>query len=338
MTEKNLVSRLRRGEKASFDELFNRYFEQCFTYAVSLLKDPDAAEDVVQNVFLKLWTGRERLDSSKPVKSYLLTAVRNESISWLRAKFVADRERRLVQEPEDETQNILNTISALELDATISAAISKLPEKRRQVFEKRRFEGKMVEQIADEMNLAVAKKKDSTGVCFIGERNFKAFLSNYLPAKRGDIVDIVSSRVIGKHDGVLYYTVGQHRGLDIGGIQGYKNEPFFVVGKDVKKNILYVAQEENDYMYSYKCKLTRVNLIMEEIPSSNFKCKAKFRYRGEDKDVELEYISEDEAYLHYNRYKYIAKGQIAVLYLGERCLGGGVIDEIYREDGSRIEY
>ncbi len=195
-----------------------------------------------------------------------------------------------------------------------------------------------VRKIADEMNLAVAKKKDSTGVCFIGERNFKAFLSNYLPAKRGDIVDIVSSRVIGKHDGVLYYTVGQHRGLDIGGIQGYKNEPFFVVGKDVKKNILYVAQEENDYMYSYKCKLTRVNLIMEEIPSSNFKCKAKFRYRGEDKDVELEYISEDEAYLHYNRYKYIAKGQIAVLYLGERCLGGGVIDEIYREDGSRIEY
>lgn len=139
MTEKNLVGRLRRGDKASFDELFNRYFEQCFTYAVSLLKDPDAAEDVVQNVFLKLWTGRERLDSSKPVKSYLLTAVRNESISWLRAKFVADRERCFVQEPED---------------ATISAAISKLPEKRRQVFEKRRFEGKTVEQIADEMNLS----------------------------------------------------------------------------------------------------------------------------------------------------------------------------------------
>ena len=157
MTEKNLVGRLRRGDKASFDELFNRYFEQCFTYAVSLLKDPDAAEDVVQNVFLKLWTGRERLDSSKPVKSYLLTAVRNESISWLRAKFVADRERRLVQEPEDETQNILNTISALELDATISAAISKLPEKRRQVFEKRRFDGKTVEQIADEMNLSPKK-------------------------------------------------------------------------------------------------------------------------------------------------------------------------------------
>lgn len=154
MTEKNLVSKLRRGDKASFDELFNRCFEQCFTYAVSLLKDPDAAEDVVQNVFLKLWSGRERLDSSRQFRSYLLTAVRNESISWLRAKFVADRERRPVQEPEDETQNILNSISALELDATISAAVSRLPEKRRQVFEKRRLEGKTVDQIAEEMNLS----------------------------------------------------------------------------------------------------------------------------------------------------------------------------------------
>lgn len=131
MTEKNLVSKLRRGDKASFDELFNRYFEQCFTYAVSLLKDPDAAEDVVQNVFLKLWSGRERLDSSRQFRSYLLTSVRNESISWLRAKFVADRERRPVQEPVDETQNILNSISALELDASISAAVSRLSEKRR---------------------------------------------------------------------------------------------------------------------------------------------------------------------------------------------------------------
>lgn len=154
MTEKILVSKLRRGDKASFDELFNRYFEQCFTYAVSLLKDPDAAEDVVQNVFLKLWSGRERLDSSRQFRSYLLTAVRNESISWLRAKFVADRERRPVQEPVDETQNILNSISALELDATISAAVSRLPEKRRQVFEKRRLEGKTVDQIAEEMNLS----------------------------------------------------------------------------------------------------------------------------------------------------------------------------------------
>ena len=195
-----------------------------------------------------------------------------------------------------------------------------------------------VRKIAEREHLAVAKKKDSTGVCFIGERNFKQFLNNYVPAQKGDIVDIVSGKVVGRHTGVLYYTVGQHRGLDVGGQVGFKAEPFFVVGKDVKKNILYVAQEENDYMYSYCCKLTNVNLIMKELPTEEIDCCAKFRYRGKDMPVRFKYISKDECYLYYNKYKYIAKGQIAVLYDGERCLGGGIIDEIYREDGSRIEY
>lgn len=155
MTEKNLVGRLKRGDKSSFDELFNRYFEQCFTYAVSLLKNPDAAEDVVQNVFMKLWTGRGRLDPHRQFRSYLLTAVRNEAVSCIRAGFAADRNlNRPAGEPEDESQNILDSISASELDATISAAVGRLPEQRRLVFEKRRFEGKTVGQIAEEMKLS----------------------------------------------------------------------------------------------------------------------------------------------------------------------------------------
>ncbi len=196
-----------------------------------------------------------------------------------------------------------------------------------------------VREIADKLNLKIAKKKDSTGVCFIGERRFKQFLENYLPSKPGDIVDIVSNKVIGRHDGVLYYTVGQHRGLNIGGLVGYKSEPFFVVGKDVSKNILYVAQEDNPYMYSYKCRLTRVNLISNNIPHSRFSCLAKFRYRGQDMKVEVEYISKDEAYVYYNKYKYIAKGQVCVFYdENERCLGGGTIIDIYNQDGSVIKY
>lgn len=154
MTEKNLVSRLRRGDKASFDELFNRYFEQCFSYAVSLLKDPDVAEDAVQNVFLKLWLGRERLDASRPFRNYLLTAVRNESVSQLRARFAAGREQMPDSDLVDETQNVLNAISASEIDASISNAVSRLPERRRAVFEKRRIEGKSIEQIAEEMGLS----------------------------------------------------------------------------------------------------------------------------------------------------------------------------------------
>lgn len=196
-----------------------------------------------------------------------------------------------------------------------------------------------VREIADKLDLKIAKKKDSTGVCFIGERRFKQFLENYLPSKPGDIVDIVSNKVIGRHDGVLYYTVGQHRGLNIGGLVGYKSEPFFVVGKDVSKNILYVAQEDNPYMYSYKCRLTRVNLISKDIPCSRFSCLGKFRYRGQDMPVEVEYISKDEAYVYYNKYKYIAKGQVCVFYdENQRCLGGGTIIDIYNQDGSVIKY
>ena len=108
------------------------------------------------------------------------------------------------------------------------------------------FTKPQVRELAEKLDLSVAKKKDSTGVCFIGERNFKQFLSNYLPAKPGDIVDRQTKEVLKKHDGVLYYTVGQHRGLNIGGIKGHSMDPYFVVGKDVKKNILYVAQEKGN--------------------------------------------------------------------------------------------
>ena len=193
-----------------------------------------------------------------------------------------------------------------------------------------------VRKIAENLGLTIAHKKDSTGVCFIGERRFKEFLANYLPAHPGKIVDIVHKEVVGEHTGVLYYTVGQHRGLDIGGIKGYKNEPFFVVGKNVEQNILYVAQEENPYMYSYKCRLTNVNLLMEKAPEGLMACNAKFRYRGKDMPVKFEYISKDCAYLYYPGYKYIAKGQIAVLYLGNRCLGGGIIKDIYDSEDKRI--
>lgn len=195
-----------------------------------------------------------------------------------------------------------------------------------------------VRKIASDLHLTIAKKKDSTGVCFIGERNFKPFLENYLPAKKGKIVDIANGKVLGQHDGVLFYTVGQHRGLGIGGVQGEKQEAFFVVGKDVKKNILYVAQEEDPYALSYRCKLKKVNLIMKEKPVSPLMINAKFRYRGKDMPVKFTYVNEDEAYLDYPGYPYVAKGQIAVLYDGERCLGGGVIIETYDRNYERIPY
>ena len=203
------------------------------------------------------------------------------------------------------------------------------------------FTKPQVRKMAEDNHLsAVMHKKDSTGVCFIGERNFKQFLNNYLPSKPGDIVDITNSQVLKKHDGVLYYTVGQHRGLNIGGIKGRSMDPYFVVGKDVSKNILYVAQEEgNSYRKSYRCLLSHFNWIGDDIPLETFDCNCKFRYRGKDMPVKLSVQPDlESAYLDYDGYDYVAKGQIAVLYLGERCLGSGIIEETFDEKHVKIPY
>lgn len=197
-----------------------------------------------------------------------------------------------------------------------------------------------VRQMAEKLDLSVAKKKDSTGVCFIGERNFKQFLNNYLPATPGDIVDITNGQVLKKHDGVLYYTVGQHRGLDIGGIKGRSMDPYFVVGKDIKKNILYVAQEEgNSFRKSYRCLLDTFNWIGHDMPVGEYDCFCKFRYRGKDMPVKL-IVRPDKtsAWLDYDGYDYVAKGQIACLYQGERLLGSGVIIGTYDKEMRLLNY
>ena len=122
-----------------------------------------------------------------------------------------------------------------------------------------------VRKIAEEANLPVAKKKDSTGICFIGERRFHQFLHNYLPAKPGKMVRL-NGEVIGNHDGLMYYTIGQRKGLGIGGIQGYSTDPWFVVGKDLEHNLLYVEQGiDNEYLYSDFCIVKDLNWI-NEIP------------------------------------------------------------------------
>lgn len=195
-----------------------------------------------------------------------------------------------------------------------------------------------VRKIANELNLSVAKKRDSTGVCFIGERNFKQFLENYLPSKQGKIIDIVNNKELGVHEGVLYYTIGQRKGLNIGGgVKGYTMDPFFVVGKDIKKNILYVAQEkDNEYRFSSKALITNVNYLLPNIPTTKFECNCKFRYRGKDMKVTVEPCDENSCYLHYDNYEYITKGQIACLYDGDMCLGGGTITKIFDKNGKEI--
>lgn len=185
-----------------------------------------------------------------------------------------------------------------------------------------------VRRIAEEAGLYTAKKKDSTGVCFIGERNFKEFLSNYLPAKSGDMVDIVTGEVKGRHDGLMYYTLGQRQGLGIGG--SGTGEPWFVADKDLERNILYVVQgDKHPSLYSTSLIASGVNWIAgdDKLPEGPYKCTAKFRYRQPDQGVTLMKQPDGTVRVEFDQpQKAITPGQAVVFYQGEECLGGGTIE------------
>ncbi|MBE2926023.1 tRNA 2-thiouridine(34) synthase MnmA [Anoxybacillus flavithermus] len=191
-----------------------------------------------------------------------------------------------------------------------------------------------VREIAKEAGLATAGKKDSTGICFIGERNFKQFLSNYLPAQPGEM-QTFDGEVKGTHDGLMYYTIGQRHGLGIGG----SGEPWFVVGKNLKDNILYVAQGfDNELLYSDAIIATNVNWVSGRKPSEPMSCTAKFRYRQPDVPVTVEMIDETTARVSFEqRVRAVTPGQAVVFYNGEQCLGGGTIDQVFRND-ERLTY
>ena len=179
-----------------------------------------------------------------------------------------------------------------------------------------------VRKIAHEYNLITADKKDSTGICFIGERNFKKFLENYLPNNPGDIIDIDTKEILGKHIGLMYYTIGQRRGLNIGGT---KNR-IFVAGKDLNKNILYVASSNSERLISYKAEIEDLN-ILDKIPH---KCTAKFRYRQNDNEVYVTELENGNLLVEYPEgIKAVTPGQACVFYNGEECLGGGIIKNIW---------
>lgn len=187
-----------------------------------------------------------------------------------------------------------------------------------------------VRRIAEEAGLHTAKKKDSTGVCFIGERDFKQFLSHYLPAQSGDMVDIATGEVKGRHDGLMYYTLGQRQGLGIGG--SGNGEPWFVADKDLTKNILYVVQgDKHPSLYSTGLTATGVNWIAGEaaIPEQPLRCTAKFRYRQPDQGVTLTWREDGTVHVAFDvQQKAITPGQAVVFYDGEVCLGGGTIDKV----------
>ncbi|MDH6365522.1 tRNA-specific 2-thiouridylase [Enterococcus sp. PF1-24] len=194
------------------------------------------------------------------------------------------------------------------------------------------LEKPVVREIAEKAGLTTAKKKDSTGVCFIGEKNFKNFLSNYLPARKGQMVTL-EGEVKGDHDGLMYYTIGQRQGLGIGG-GGKSNDPWFVVGKDLKTNTLYVGQGfHHPALYASKLTASEIHFTTNEEKPKEFKCTAKFRYRQQDVGVTVRLLADQQAEVIFDEpVRAITPGQAVVFYDGEECLGGGLIDNAFQEE------
>ena len=184
-----------------------------------------------------------------------------------------------------------------------------------------------VREIARDAGFGVHAKKDSTGICFIGERDFREFLSQYLPARPGVIVD-VEGEILGEHSGVFYYTLGQREGLHLGGVRGRPQAPWFVVGKNVSTNTLYVDQgHDSHFLMSQKLRASQATFTAGAPPAQQFTCTAKTRYRQQDEACTVSVRDDGSLDVSFeNPQRAVTPGQSVVFYDGEECLGGAVID------------
>ncbi|MGA7510070.1 MAG: tRNA 2-thiouridine(34) synthase MnmA [Erwinia billingiae] len=184
-----------------------------------------------------------------------------------------------------------------------------------------------VRRIAEELELITAKKKDSTGICFIGERKFRDFLGRYLPAQPGPILN-AEGEVVGEHQGLMYHTLGQRKGLGIGGTKAGSEEPWYVVDKDVANNILVVAQgHEHPRLMSVGLVAQQLHWVDREILKAPLRCTVKTRYRQADIPCTVTPLGEDRIEVRFDEpVAAVTPGQSAVFYLDEICLGGGIIE------------
>jgi len=183
-----------------------------------------------------------------------------------------------------------------------------------------------VRRIAEEHNLVTHNKKDSTGICFIGERRFKDFLEQYLPAQPGNIVT-TKGKTIGEHSGLMYHTMGQRQGLGIGGTKDGGEEPWYVVDKDLDSNELIVAQgSQHPRLFHTTLTAKQMNWINGEPEIKEFNCMAKTRYRQPDQECTV-FIENDQCRVEFvEPQRAVTAGQSVVFYKGEICLGGGIIE------------
>lgn len=190
---------------------------------------------------------------------------------------------------------------------------------------------KEVKKIAQENNLITESTKESYDVCFLGSQKFKDYMNTNHPEKNGDIIDVTTNKVVGTHTGISKYTVGQRRGLNIGGKNGFALDRWFVVKKDIKSNTLYVSCGECEEMYSSACIVENFNWITKP-QQTKFNCNVKLRYHQANQSTQVEVVNETTIKLIFSqKQKSVTIGQYAVLYDEKGyCLGGGIINELIK--------
>ncbi len=186
----------------------------------------------------------------------------------------------------------------------------------------------VVRKLAKEAGFDTATKKDSTGICFIGERKFKDFLQRFIPAQPGEIVT-PEGEIIGEHQGLMYYTLGQRQGLGIGGLKTATDEPWFVVAKDLENNYLIAGQgHQHPLLLKKQLYASQLHWVVGTAPADHFTCKAKIRYRQAEESCQVQIINQQAIVCFDQQQRAITPGQSIVFYDKEICLGGGIIDKM----------
>ncbi|OMH32831.1 tRNA 2-thiouridine(34) synthase MnmA [Motiliproteus sp. MSK22-1] len=204
---------------------------------------------------------------------------------------------------------------------------------RQTLFPVGELEKPEVRRIAEEYDLITHDKKDSTGICFIGERRFRDFLQQYLPAQPG-IIETPDGVTIGKHQGLMYHTIGQRQGLGIGGLSDFPDEPWFVAQKDLKRNVLIAVQgKQHPLLFSRMLITNQVDWVKGQEPKLPYHCTAKTRYRQDDQACRIDPRPEGGYNVWFEKaQRAVTPGQSVVFYDEEYCLGGGVIEKTFRDD------
>ncbi len=203
---------------------------------------------------------------------------------------------------------------------------------QRSLFPLGEFSKSEVRVLAKQAGLAVHEKKDSTGICFIGERRFDTFLAHYIKKNPGDILDL-DGEIIGQHEGLMFYTIGQRQGLGIGGRRNTSGEPWYVIGKDIENNILRVAQGVNHpALFSQGLQASRLHWIAGSAPAHRVDCTARIRHQQPLQDCTLTMLAQQECSVRFSQpQRAITPGQSVVFYRDDECLGGAVIDSVTQE-------